>query len=324
MRCARARWVLALAFALGARAAEAQQTDVESLLRQAIALRAERNDAQALPLFRQAWERSGNALTSAQLGLCEQAMGQWIGAEQHLRSALEDRSDPWIARNRAAIEGALARVLTHVTRLELVGGVDGAAVFVDGEARGTLPLPEPLRVLVGTITLEVRREGYYTLTRRIELSAGWMRETLSMRPSREDSAPPPSIAPPRVAAPPPRDFGAPRTAPTIVTDWRPWGWVSLGLSVASASLSVAAALAREGAAVEFNRDCPAAMALDARCTSLRASEGPWIAASIGGALGAALFAGGFIGSRLAPAPGSPLRAAWCAPVVGGALCGARF
>ncbi|MCB9519561.1 MAG: PEGA domain-containing protein [Myxococcales bacterium] len=45
----------------------------------------------------------------------------------------------------------------------------GAEVFVDGESVGVTPLAEPIRLLVGTYHLEVRKEGYHPWVRNLEI-----------------------------------------------------------------------------------------------------------------------------------------------------------
>lgn len=56
----------------------------------------------------------------------------------------------------AAVQDRLAR-----TGLRLTGGPEGAAVRIDGEARGTLPMQEAVHLEAGQHHIEVRLRGYY-------------------------------------------------------------------------------------------------------------------------------------------------------------------
>lgn len=55
-----------------------------------------------------------------------------------------------MAQHRARMERAYGEIQRRVGRLELLGGVQGAEVRINGEPRGRLPLPEPLIVVAGT------------------------------------------------------------------------------------------------------------------------------------------------------------------------------
>jgi len=71
--------------------------NAEILIRKGVELRRRGRDSDASALFRQAYELSHTPRAAAQLGLCEQALGQWLEAEGHLSEALLAESDPWIA-----------------------------------------------------------------------------------------------------------------------------------------------------------------------------------------------------------------------------------
>lgn len=238
--------------------ARAQDRPVAELLREGVSLRAAGRDADALPRFVEAHARAPGGLTAAQRGLVEQALGRWVDAERHLREALADPADAWVARNRAAIERAYAVVREQVGAVEFLGGVAGARVFVDGAEVGTLPLAEPLRARVGAITLEVRAPGHYDVTRRLDVRPGTTREWIEMRaipeppeaPVARAVSPPP---PPPPLPPPPRGT---RASPSRA--WmRPAGWSALGVGLAAGVGAAIAAVVYEDAAARYNRECDA-------------------------------------------------------------------
>src|SRR5688572_26126191 len=95
-------------------AGEARADDVESLIQRGIDLRRRGQDAEALESFRAANERRPTPRAMAQIGLAEQALGRWIDADLHLGEALSAGDDPWIVKNRGALEGARALVEKHL------------------------------------------------------------------------------------------------------------------------------------------------------------------------------------------------------------------
>jgi tetratricopeptide (TPR) repeat protein len=179
-------------------ATQSPADDPEALLQRGVDLRETGRDEEALALFEQAWQRSQSPRARAQVALAEQALGRWVDAEAHLSEALAAQRDPWIRRNRAALEGALRVIQQRLGSLEVRGGVPGARVELNGRPVGTLPLPELVRVVAGSVTLRVSAEGYYPVTREVVVAAGGtVRESVEMQ--RE---------PPRTTA---------TVAPTVVT-----------------------------------------------------------------------------------------------------------
>lgn len=93
----------------------AQSESAEELLREGVEQRHNSDDAAALRSFERAYAINPSGNTLGQMGLAEQALGQWAPAQQHLRAAL-GTTDPWVERNRAALESAYEIVLQHAPR----------------------------------------------------------------------------------------------------------------------------------------------------------------------------------------------------------------
>lgn len=102
-----------LALSLAAPAAWAQNNGLDATLRRGVALREAGDERAAYELFRSAWERTHSPHALAQMGLVEHALGRWTEADAHLREALAS-ADPWVQRNREALQGALAIVARNV------------------------------------------------------------------------------------------------------------------------------------------------------------------------------------------------------------------
>ncbi len=103
---------LALVFAVCTRHAaadDAPRPEVTRLLREGVALRAEGRDLEALAAFEHAHALQPLGRVQAQRALAEQALGRPAAAAQHLVEALAS-TDPWIARHRGELDGALATI----------------------------------------------------------------------------------------------------------------------------------------------------------------------------------------------------------------------
>jgi tetratricopeptide (TPR) repeat protein len=182
-------------------AARADSDDAEDLLRQGVELRKQGKDADALERFRKAHALTSAPRARAQMGLAEQALGRWLDAEAHLREALAAGDDPWIVKNRSALEEALALVEKRLGWVLVTADAPGAELWIDGDRRASLPLAAPLRVVAGTGVVEVRAEGYETIRRSVEvLPGGTSREAFVLTRTRAAlpvvaAAPPPAARP---------------------------------------------------------------------------------------------------------------------------------
>lgn len=130
--------------------AMAQETaTVDQMIQDAIALRREGRDADALALFESAYAMAARPRLSAEIGLAEYALGHWSEAYDHLTEALTNTTDPWISSHRAALEQAQGEVFEHLGEL-IVDGPVGTEVRVDGVLRtlsGHVYLSEGRRVV---------------------------------------------------------------------------------------------------------------------------------------------------------------------------------
>lgn len=158
---------LALAMILWCSGAHAE--DADAMIERGIQLREQGKDEEALALFQKAWQTAPSPRGKAQIALAEQALGRWLLAEKDLGAALASASDGWIAKHKTALDGALATIRSHLGDLVLTGGVSGADVRVDGTAVGTLPASAPVRLDVGTHTLEISSAGYYPISQPVTI-----------------------------------------------------------------------------------------------------------------------------------------------------------
>ncbi|HJL16909.1 MAG TPA: tetratricopeptide repeat protein [Sandaracinaceae bacterium LLY-WYZ-13_1] len=168
----------------------ARAQSAEALIEEGLELRRQHRDEQALERFQRAYEIAHAPRALAQIALAEQALGRYVPAEQHLVSALSVQMDPWIAERRSQLEQALGQIRAQLGTVEIQGGVEGAQVFVNGTARGTLPQASRLRVRAGSAAVEVRMQGYLTVQRQVMVPAGGTaRETVQLVPARQTAGP---------------------------------------------------------------------------------------------------------------------------------------
>jgi hypothetical protein len=169
--CARAfATIVAVGLALPMAAHAQTASDAESLIELGVQARTERRDSDALALFRRAYDAEHSARGLAQIGLAEQALGNWVDAEKHLVAAIATENDAWIEKRRGALTSALEVVQSKLASIEVRCEEANAELFLNGNAVGPLPLP-PQRVPAGTVVVELRAEGFNPLHEALALES---------------------------------------------------------------------------------------------------------------------------------------------------------
>ena len=182
--------LLTIALCAVARPAFADERTEHAYMERGIEARKERRDAEARDLFLQAYQAEASVEALAQIAMAEQALGEWVSAEQHLLVALASHGDSWLEKRRAVLRESLEAVREHLASLEVSCDAAGAELWIDGQRRGLFPVP-PLRVAEGPLTMEVRANG--TSMRQSVVAPGGEVMRLAFY------APPPPKASPEVA-----------------------------------------------------------------------------------------------------------------------------
>jgi hypothetical protein len=163
-------------------ATAASAEEVETLIRRGVELRKLHRDEEALALFQKADPVGHSPRTVGQLGLAEMAVGYWVDAEHHLVEALAS-DHPWISKNRAVLDRALADVRGNLGDIVVDGEPVGAGLFLDGRPIGSLPLPSGVRVPKGAVHVEARAAGFVSQTEEVRVVGG-DRKTVTFRLAR--------------------------------------------------------------------------------------------------------------------------------------------
>lgn len=226
--------------------------DIDAIIGHGVQLRREGKDREALAEFQRAAQLGRTPRVVGQIGLAEMALGIWLAGEAHLQEALAHDGDPWVRKNRAALEKALAATSAHLGTVEVWGAPAGAEVTINGHAVGAYPLAKGVRLNVGPVTVTVAAPGYQTATRTLQVLAEQLtRENLDLSPSpaaldlsakRDPAIPTRPAAPVRPAddsmvrrdalppAPP-----APSEERPLITRW--WFWTIVGVLLAGGTVA---------------------------------------------------------------------------------------
>jgi hypothetical protein len=278
--------------------------DAEALMKRGVELRRTGQDLEALELFERANHVSPSPRALAQIGMAEQALGRWPEAAAHIEQAVASPKDPWIAKNRAALDESLATIALHLGALEILGSPSGAEVVLDGRVVTRLPMAQPLRVAAGTVPVEVRAKGYLPLVRTVSVVPGQLtRESVTLQavPVALDASPPSPSLPPSQQDRGPAS-AAHLAAPSSRSAIRTTAWVTLGVGTASAVVGAVSLIVRETDATNYNANCvtppvPLDMDKQAQCrdwrsggdTAAKVAAGTLAAAGVLGAASAVLF-----------------------------------
>lgn len=192
------------------------RSEAEALAKQGVELRKNGDDQSALPLFVKAHALHPTPKSAVQLGLVEQALGRWTDAEEHLAEGLRSSRDPWIAKNRRAIDESLLTVKGQIGSIEVAGEPDGAEVVINGRSAGKLPLSRPVRVNAGTVDVELHAAGYPRGFRTVSVKGGQHQAVVIRLEKAVAVAPPPP--PPEERRPIVED----RPEPAAVRPWQRW------------------------------------------------------------------------------------------------------
>lgn len=151
--------------------ARGEDADPDVLIMRGLDLRRAGRLADALALFRRAYQAAPSPRTLGQMGLVESSLQLWADAEAHLIAALATPNDPWVHRNRQFLERANERTKEHMAEL-VVTGPPGTKVTLGEKPIGSLPLAAPVRLVEGDITIRATSDGYRPFSLDLSIKGG--------------------------------------------------------------------------------------------------------------------------------------------------------
>jgi len=151
--------------------ARGEDADPDVLIMRGLDLRRAGRSADALALFRRAYEAAPSPRTLGQMGLVESSLQLWADAEAHLVAALATPNDPWVHRNRQFLDRANDRTKEHLAEL-VITGPPGTKVSLDEKPIGSLPLAAPVRLVEGDITISATSDGYRPFSLDLSIKGG--------------------------------------------------------------------------------------------------------------------------------------------------------
>jgi len=337
--CAAGVVFLALA---GTAAADDAQREADKLIKHGVDLRKAHDDEAAAREFQKAYDLAHTPRAAGQLGLAEQALGRWEDAERHVAEAVHAPADPWVAKNRAALDEALGTIQAHLGRVEVIGNPPGADVSINGREVGKLPLADAVRVSAGEVDIEVRLPGYVGAQRNVTIVGGQYQKVVIHLTKETVPGPEPKPANPEAAPAPlrPVDSG-PAAGPSSTRLALKWG--AAGLAGAGLVTGVVFTVLHSSNVSTFNSSCAinsAGMAVrktdgtvDSSCQSKLNTSKTYEDVMIAGYVAAGAFAATWLILQLTEHPSDSgaaatqaLRGPLCGPTSSGVglSCAVRF
>jgi hypothetical protein len=142
----------------------------------------------ALASFQEAFRIRPHPLVRVNIANCYDKLGRPLEALFHFQQFID--ADVGSAEQRKEVQSAVERLRKQVGQVVLRVAPDGATVTIDGGEQRRSPIVDALSLTAGSHQIEVRLEGYQTLTRTIEVKGGTQSE-LNLVLSRGSEAAPP-------------------------------------------------------------------------------------------------------------------------------------
>jgi hypothetical protein len=120
------------------------------------------------------------------MGDSQAALGKNVAAYASFERALVQPGDPLLAQEREQVKKSLAKAASKTAVVTVRCDVDGASVEFDGAIVGTTPLPNAVRVELGSHVVRLQKPRYVAATDTVVVTGGESK-TLQLRLEKEQS-----------------------------------------------------------------------------------------------------------------------------------------
>lgn len=196
--------------------------NADALIQQGLDLRRDGKSNEALDLFQRAHALAPSPRTFGQMGLVETSLKRWVDADMHLSISLTNPDDPWVVKNRAFLEQALATSKQHIGDL-VVSGPSGIEVFLRGKSVGTLPSVPPMHLVEGTASISATAAGFKPFDQTVVIRPGTRTAmAIALKPIVMEPVATVVTTPPAAAASLSAAAQAPASVASRRSNWHTW------------------------------------------------------------------------------------------------------
>lgn len=246
-RCLLLAAVVPLVLAVSSSALAQPAAEAEVHFKRGVSLYQETDFKGALVEFKRAYELSHKWQLLYNVAQAEYQSRDYAAALSSFETFLREGGERIPRARRADIEQEIARLRMRVGKVTVRCNVAGAIVFVDDEPVG--PVPASRNVAVGGRRIMVKRDGYATWTKTVEVASG---DDLLLDAMLDGG--PPVVTPAPQATAPAQTEPPPQAAPVANNRffWEPWAVTGV-LAVATVTTGILAINASSKLDSEKNR-----------------------------------------------------------------------
>lgn len=122
--------------------------------------------------FTRAYDLSKNPRVLFNVGICEKGLSHYARASMRFEQELREGDATLTDDEKRELREAIAIVRRYVTTVSVTSSEPGAHLLVDGFEIGVTPFKEPITVDVGHRELTLKKDGFVSQTKGIDVNAG--------------------------------------------------------------------------------------------------------------------------------------------------------
>ncbi len=149
-----------------------QSARAKELFLKGVSAYSQQNYVAALVYFRKSYELKPKPVVLYNIAMCHRALFQYKASIEAFKKYLATMGRKIRRSRRREVESYIREMEAKLGRIALDVKPDGAEVLLDGRPVGRTPLPGELTVDPGTHVVVVRKEGYETFRKEVELADG--------------------------------------------------------------------------------------------------------------------------------------------------------